>query len=372
MGAAAHTFVVGVALIGFSVPSCRRPVESSPGAVAPPPRIANSESAETPTVASIRFVGRFEKVEPGAFRFAWPGSGIHGRFHGKVLRVRLKDEGPNYFQIVIDGTPTGVIQTEPTKSDYVVAEDLPDGVHDVALYKRTEAIVGETVFLGFEPARSLLPPAPPYERRIEIIGDSISTGYGNEGPAAACPFHPSEENEYLTYGAIAARALNAEHVTIAWSGKTIRQMRAYFERTLPARADSVWGFTGAPPQLVVVNLGTNDFAIRDPGEANFVQRYVELVTRIRSVYPDAYVVGGLGPMLSDGYPPGRQNLTRARSHLKAVATKLKKAGETRFEILEWTEQKHADGLGCGFHPSIKTQRLMAERLVALAKERLGW
>jgi hypothetical protein len=36
------------------------------------------------------------------------------------------------------------------------------------------------------------------------------------------------------------------------------------------------------------------------------------------------------------------------------------------------EQKHADGLGCSFHPSVKTHQRMAERLVGIAHENLGW
>ena len=31
-------------------------------------------------------------------------------------------------------------------------------------------------------------PTMEYARRIEIIGDSITCGYGNEGPNATCPY----------------------------------------------------------------------------------------------------------------------------------------------------------------------------------------
>ncbi len=57
-----------------------------------------------------------------------------------------------------------------------------------------------------------------------------------------------------------------------------------------------------------------------------------------------------------------------------MATTMKKleASMSKVAFLEFPEQKHSDGLGCGFHPSIKTHKLMADRLTAFAKEKLGW
>jgi lysophospholipase L1-like esterase len=242
----------------------------------------------------------------------------------------------------------------------------------VALYRRTEPRLGETAFLGFEPTGTMLPPPPPPERRIELIGDSITAGYGNEGPSATCTFNPAEENEYQTYGAIAARALEAEHVTIAWSAQTIGQMTEYFERTLPARPESQWDFKKWVPQLVVMNVGTNNFATYDPGEVRYVRIYLALFDRIRKVYPDALIVCALGPMLTDIYPPGRKNLTLARAYMATTMARIKERGEKNFVFLEFPEQNHENGLGCGFHPSLKTHKLMADRLVQVARDRLGW
>ena len=207
---------------------------------------------------------------------------------------------------------------------------------------------------------------------MEIVGDSISAGYGNEGPGPVCTFNPAEENQYATYGAVAARALKAEHVTLAWSGKTIGEMTDYYERTLPARPDSQWDFKAWIPQLVVMNIGTNNFATYDPGETRYVRIYTNLFARIRKVYPQALIVCMLGPMLTDTYPPGKQNLTLARKYMTAAMATLKASGETNFEYVELPEQKPSDGHGCGFHPSVKTHKLMAERLVKVARERLGW
>lgn len=360
--------------------ACTKQDSSTPRAHEPPaptPSVtAMMAAAAVPTTPppTVRFVGRVDASDPNAVRMAWSGSAIVARFRGTTLTAHFKDEsgqvGHNFFQVIVDGEPRSTLELRPKKDTYVVAENLPDGVHEITLYKRTEAKVGEVAFLGFEGA-TLLPAPPPAQRRIELIGDSITTGYGNEGPGAACGFDAKEENEYVTYGAVVARMFNAEHHTIAWSGKTIGQMTDYYERTLPAREGSRWDFASWVPQLVVVNVGTNNFALVDPGEARFVRLYTNLVQRVRKAYPDAFIVCALGPMLTDVYPEGHHNLTIARRYMHVAVAKLKET-DPKVELLEFPEQKHSDGLGCGFHPSPKTHQLMAERLAALAKEKLGW
>ncbi len=161
-------------------------------------------------------------------------------------------------------------------------------------------------------------------------------------------------------------------MTIAWSGKTIMEMTDYWDRTLPARPDSRWDPRRFTPHMVVLNVGTNNFANADPGEPRFVRLYTAFVRKLRATYPDALIVCALGPMLTDHYPERRQNLTKARRYMKTSMKRLASDGVSNVEFLEFPEQSHADGLGCGFHPSLKTHKKMADRLVALARGKLGW
>jgi lysophospholipase L1-like esterase len=364
-------------------PSAATPATSTVESAAVDASVPARDAATTPPTAPAgpRFIGRFSpnpigktttSTPEGGYRFAWSGSGIVARFRGTSIAVRLKDEGRNYFQIVLDGQPSGTVRVEAQKERYPLAEKLTDGIHEVAIYRKTEPRVGETAFLGFETDGELLAPPPPPPRRIELIGDSITAGYGNEGPNATCTFNSAEENEYLTYGALTARALHAEHVTLAWSAQTIGQMTDYFERTLPARNDSRWDFASAIPDVVVINLGTNNFATYDPGEERYVRIYRALFARVRAVYPKAFIVCALGPMLTDVYPPGKNNLTLARKYMAATMAQIEQSGEKNFQFVEFPEQNHANGLGCGFHPSKKTHQLMADQLVRVIHDRLGW
>lgn len=367
------------------VSACTRKDTPAPDAPSSGPAIVPTAAAATagagvspqpaPEKTTPRFVGRWVPDGNG-MRCSWSGSYVVARFKGTGISARIKDEGFNLFQVVIDGEPKKVLTTDKAKGEHVyqLADGLPDGVHEVSLHRRTEAKVGEAVFYGFEPTNGkLMPPSPAPERRIETIGDSITTGYGNEGPGAACGYVNSQQNEYATYGAIAARNLGADHTTIAWSGKTLHEMKEYFDKALPQRSDGPrWDFSQYQPQVVVVNVGTNNFALVDPGEARFVRLYHELVHAVRAAYPKAFIVCALGSMLSNVYPEKRNNLTQARKYMKVAVAKLKEAGDANLELLEFPEQNHADGLGCGFHPSLKTHKLMGERLTGFIKERMGW
>ena len=332
----------------------------------------SSGSATPAPVPTIRYVGRFDMSDPTAVRFAWSGSTIIARFKGTGIAAHLNDQGRNAFQVIVDGEPKAIVKPTQTRDIYPLAEGLADGVHEIALYKRTEAEVGEVVFRGFDvTGGSLLPAGPAPERRIEFIGDSITTGYGNEGPGPVCTFNSYEQNHYTTYAGVATRALNAESITIAWSGKTIGQVTDVWDRTLLAKPEPLWSFKSWTPQMVVMKIGTNNFATYDPGEARIVRIYGQLFDKVRKEYPGAFVLGMLGPMLSDNYPEGKKNLTIAKRYFKAAAAKIKER-DANFEFVELPEQKHSDGLGCGFHPSVKTHKLMADRVVAVAKEKLGW
>lgn len=321
----------------------------------------------------MQFVGRFDFSDKDHPRFAWPASSIVARFVGRGLRVRLKDRGYSELQVVLDGVPSRVLSTNPLRDTYDIASGLTDGPHDLVLVKRTEARLGELQFLGFDPGGALVSPGQAPARRVEFIGDSITAGYGDEGPGVNCNGNVlAFENEFLAYGGVAARMLNAERVTLAWSGRTTEEMTDLYERTLPGHADSRWDFRQWTPDAVVINLGTNDFNHGDPGQATFARSYRALVERVRALYPNTQIVCAVGPMLTDSYPPGVHALTHTRAYIAGIVSAARAKGDTRISFLEFPTQDLANGMGCDYHPSLKTHRLMGEQLAAALRERLGW
>src|SRR5207253_1331322 len=69
-----------------------------------------------------------------------------------------------------------------------------------------------------------------------------------------------------------------------------------WERTLAEDASSRWPFPAPPPDVVVVNLGTNDFWKGDPGPS-FETAYTAFLVKIRARYPAAPIIAALGPLL---------------------------------------------------------------------------
>jgi lysophospholipase L1-like esterase len=330
----------------------------------------------TPAVPAPRFVGRVDTSDGAGARFAWSGTGVVAHFSGSSVAVRLS--GGQQYTVLVDG----VLQPKLVSTGGLdsLASGLTEGEHELELYRRTEANQGEAQLLGFDFAGGqLLAPPPAAERRIELVGDSISAGYGDEGADMNCPFTPDTENHYLSYGALAARELGAELSTVAWSGKGVvcnygddaascsDPMPSYYDRTLPARATSQWDFSSWQPQAVVVNLGTNDFStMSDPTEEQFEQAFGALLDRIRTAYPAALILATVGPLLNG------TDLTTARAYIDAVVSARTQAGDAKLKSFELAPQNAADGYGCDWHPSARTHQIMAGVLATKLRAELGW
>lgn len=339
-----------------------------------------------PAQPAIRLAGRFDHGDPAGPRFAWPGSTINLRFTGTQLTLKLRDESvpgaANTYTVVIDNAAPKQITCDTLNDLYPLASGLAPGAHEVTIVRNTEAFVGVAQLLGFDygPGGALLPP-PSRDRRIELIGDSITCGYGDEGANMNCGFTPATEDEELAYGAIAARALAADQTAIAWSGKGVYRngdgsltetMPILWQRTLPSDTASVWNFSDRPAAAVIIDLGTNDFAKGTPDEKGFTDAYHALVAQVRGRYPQAHVFCALGPMLSDGYPPGAAALTTARKYINTVVSELNAGGDARVHFIEFPVQDAANGYGCDWHPSLKTHQLMGAQLASAVAAALGW
>ena len=78
-------------------------------------------------------------------------------------------------------------------------------------------------------------------------------------------------------------------------------------------------------------------------------------------------------MLSDSYPVGAEALSRARDYIGHVVEDRTGGGDDRVRLLEFPPQDGpANGLGCDYHPSVKTNQLMAVQLSEAISEELGW
>ena len=325
----------------------------------------------------VRYIGRFDTQDAAGPRCTWSASAIQLKFRGTALNVKLKEAGNDAYQVIVDGKPTSILKTKSSMSVYPVAAMLPNTEHTVMLVKRTEAFVGTTQILGFqlEQGAKLLALPPRQKHRIEVIGDSISCGYGNEGKDQNEHFSPTTENAYLTYGAIAARTLGAEYVCLAWSGRKMwpdNTMGEIYGRTLATDSNSKWDFTQWVPDVVVIHLATNDFGKDNPDQRAWTQGYEAFLTRVRKAYPKAEIYCACGSMMSDDYPPGHKALSTVITYLNQIVADEKRAGDTRVHFLQFATQDMKNGLGSDWHPNVKTHEIMAATLVEALKTDLHW
>jgi lysophospholipase L1-like esterase len=239
------------------------------------------------------------------------------------------------------------------------------------------------VYEGF-PDGTLKAPPPSPGRIVEIVGDSISAGYGDLGseqhpnygpdPDGGCPFTTATESAYATYGAITARTLGADPSIVAMSGwGMVRDNQNNASNVVPAvyadalgpHATPAWPFQPVP-QVVVINLGTNDFAMGDPGATAFEGAYTAFIATVRSKYPSAWIFCTVGPLL---YGSG---LAAAQTDIQAVVTSAQNAGDMKVQYLDFGQQNTSLGTGCQWHPNTTEHQAMADSLVPAIRAALGW
>jgi lysophospholipase L1-like esterase len=315
---------------------------------------------------AIHYIGRFDLTTPGAPVFEWSGSAIWTRFFGTTISAELGGSASD-FEVEVDGVRQPVIFHPGGDQTYVLASGLRRATHDLKLTRRTEAFFSTSTFLGFRGARLIPTPRP--ARLIEMIGDSITCGYGVTGVGPGCHFSHDTEAETHAWGALAASQLGATHHAICWSGIGVFRnfndepgalMPERYNFITPNESSRPYGFTPRP-QVVVINLGTNDFSVGvDPGQG-FVDAMTAFVAQVRSHYRSIPIVLATSPMLG-----GTQHTTH-KGYLETVART-----DPHTVVLDLPEQQASDGFGCDFHPSEITAQKMADGLKRQLHKLLGW
>ncbi len=348
---------------------------------------AGSGGTGAPLAGGPRWAGRVDATDANAVRFAWQGAGLVATVNGSSIAVKLRTEGTStvYFQPVIDGQMATRFKVD-TGSDQTVtlATGLAAVDHVVELYRDTEGMYGLSTFLGFTSGTVKGAPAAS-GRLIEVVGDSISAGYGNLGSephpnwvaSPACHWTAENSTWYQSYAAIAGHALNAEVSTIArsgWgmyrdlSGDTSGVLSSVYADALGTNNNAVWGFV-PKASVVVINLGTNDWATGDPGTP-YETAYKSFIATVRSHYPDAWIFLTIGSML------GEPALSQVKTHLANVVAALAATGDLKLATFDMGVQNMgADGsvpTGCDWHPNVADHQRMAGILQQQLSAKLGW
>jgi lysophospholipase L1-like esterase len=332
------------------------------------------------TAQAVRYLGR---VNPATKELTWSATGVSFTFSGTSASIGLEAvTGSNSAELIVDGKSTYIPNV--TGTSIATPANLTFGNHTVEFRKSSEALFG-SIFVGnITTDGNFGPDIPVSDRRIEVIGDSITSAYGI-GASLPCTNTAALEVISEGYSIRTANALRADLSIISWSGIGI--IRNYgsgqvdTSPIMPVRytkygandGDNSYTFPASDaPDAVVINLGTNDFGHTDGrpilSGADYTAAMVKFVQYIKTNYkndPTFFLL--TSPMLNDGYPAGEMVKSTQRTALKDAVNQL---NGTKAYVVDWPDQ--GSDLGCDYHPTPNTNRIGEGVLVEAMKSALGW
>lgn len=327
----------------------------------------------------IEYTGRIDFSNPEVPTFSYSGVSIRACFTGTSIGIIMNDNvGKNYYNIILDGKLLDTLRVTTGKKLYQLAANLENTTHEIELFKRTEQEFGKTQFYGFvvDEGKGIVPIVNTKPKLIEFIGNSITCGYGNEGVNGGT-FGPTTENHYMTYAAITSRNFNARHLAVCKSGIGIYRnydgpaagntdcMTNYYTRTFLYDENPKYSFTDKP-DLVCINLGTNDFSTIGGDSAKYVSNYFRLIDTIQSKYTMPDIVCLVGPMMSGA------TLTKVKKYVQFIADSATKKGKGKVYFFEMSAQTGDLGIGIDYHPTVAQHQRNAQELTDFIKTLKGW
>ena len=326
--------------------------------------------------AAVRYVGRTQVQEDGSVTFDWVGTYLETRFAGGKLSIRLSETGTSYYTVFVDGKLHTVVKACGTDTVIDFVSGVSRRLHSLRIQKRTEGEFGTTTLYQFHLAASgYLQEEPEVRtRHIEFVGNSLTCGYGAEGKDRNEPFRLETENCNLSFSTIIARYFDADDSLIAHSGRgAVRNygdsvrvsaitMKDKMLQTFDEGSAEQWNFKAYRPDLVVINLGTNDFSLEpQPYRSEFVKAYTQILKQLRQHY-------GQIPILCiyccTVPAPVYTFYEEAVSGMNDRNIYLLKLKEGLFnEVLDY---------GAVWHPNYSGQRKMAMNIIPFISTVMGW
>jgi lysophospholipase L1-like esterase len=328
-----------------------------------------ASTAQIPTPLPVHVEGRTIANSDGSLTFGWPAVYFESRFHGTAVSVSVQTSDDR-LQLLVDGARKTLF-IQPGSTSLTIA-GLAPGDHVVRLEKVSESQTGGSRFVGFYPAEGSTPlPPPARARQIEFIGDSYTVGYGNTAPTRACTrqeVHDTTDSQQ-GFGPTLARVENADYRVHAYSGFGVvrnynggaasQSMVLLYPRLMPDDPAHVETDTGAwKPQIIVVNLGTNDFSTpvhageawkdEDALRADYRAKYGAFAKMLMTKHPQAHLILMGSDLFYD--------------QVEQIAATLNQDARNPVITL------HFGGLdmsGCDFHPSTKDDHTLAASLQTL-------
>lgn len=342
----------------------------------------------------VKFLGRTCTYE-GIRWCGLSGSGIAFKVTGTYARIKIVGDDTTAGRVTEGRARIGIYLNGKRVIDRVVTQ--PEEVITVFDGEKTQSAEIMVVKLS-ECAMSTVgiaeiqtdgkpDPLPDKKRKIEFIGDSITCGYGVDLEDPETAFRTDTEDVTRAYAYKTAAALDADYSMVSYSGYGI--FSGYTESGEPNKAERVppyyekvgfsyakpmgelelsdisWDFGAFCPDLIVVNLGTNDDSycagIKEREEA-YSSAYAEFLETVRKHNSNAHILAVLG-LMGERLCPAMQ---------AAVSLYQEKTGDQNIDTFCLKEQAEEDGRVSSYHPTERSHAKAAEALVAKIKSVMEW
>ena len=251
--------------------------------------------------------------------------------------------------------------------------------HKIDVYKRSESIDSHIGITSIKTDGVFIQKIENKPLKFEFIAASSSTGYGNLGNANSGSKTTENSDALKGFAFLTAQAMNAEVSIFSASGwgcafsqwtspNNINVPEAYDYVDFSSYKNKVekekWAAGKYIPDVVVVNLGTNDWSYINAGSTaaekdarmnTFQKKYIQFLEHLHELYPDAQIIVLYGLM-------NETNVYSATENIVSAA----KAKIPNLEII----QIIGDGRGYNSHPSVASHQIIANKLTEFIKQLL--
>jgi len=347
---------------------------------------------------NLKISGRCLTIDEVLY-LGYSGAFVEFQFTGKKVHATICSNSPDlesifnaWIAVFIDDSnePIKRIPLTEFEKDYLIYESEEEKSVKIRIVKISEAAFGKVGIKKITTDNdNPLTPKDIKARKIEFIGDSITCGYGIDGIFEKDSFTTEQESCYKAYAIKTARELNAEYHLVAWSGigttsswmeentqeplndwlmpMLYRYTDASLCQTLKIPIDKweLWNFSQFQPDLIVINLGTNDSSyVKNIPERieKYEMDYFNFLNQVRENNPNSTVLATLGVMGQD----------LCKSVEKQVLEFKKIYNDEKIHFMPFDIQLEEDGIGTDWHPSENTNIKMMLKLTKKIKEIMKW
>lgn len=303
----------------------------------------------SPSDSNLRYIGRWDRSNPQVRHSYWSTAYLRAAFTGTTVKAKVSG-GEMAF---IDGRRVQFVACDGGIN--LTPQPLPPRRHTLLLASAGQN--EELLFRGLILDSGAVTEPVPAKPLIEFVGDSITACEGKGGTG--------DEN----YAWQAAASLGCDLVRVAFSGVALKtgygffgdktgfdQWYFKFKNCNHTEDQMPWDWS-YDPQMVVINLGTNDAKDgQRPTDAEFAVTYADFIRAIRARLPKAEIVAmrPFGGFQAGGIRQAVESLASSDRHLHYVDTS------------GWlVEADFVDGI----HPSVEGH---AKAALLLAKALKPW